>query len=598
MSKPDRTAELDGYFRFPQPDRSAIYEWARKHVVLPESYAMPGKFDVRHSPWLVPIFDALRDDGVRSVTVSKSIQSGGTLIADVWVPWLIVNAPGPISWTMHTDDMVERHAKSRLNPILERCEPVARLLPRPGPMRTQTEIYFGGFFMLLNSANLSDQQSQSIRYKINDEIWHKKWQDIYKEAVGRVTKFEEMGTSKILNISQGGWEDDVSDLAWRGGHMAEWSARCPACSKLHPLAFRQFMACDAAKPEKERKRAGVVWAEDARLEGGVWNVARAMESVRFRCPECGHESDDSDATRERWKRSGEYVVTRADAPPSAKSFHFEALPTRPMRLLAQQFCEAENEFTKTGSDEARRVFRQKREARAWVEERQTLNIITLDSDYTLETYWNGEPVPGEAARFMTVDRQQTHFWVEVAAWTAAPEYTQLYFGGADTIDQVREIQRRYRVPDSCVGQDRRYDPDSVDRDCVRFGWRGLMGYKKKTWTMKNEATGLMENYPHSDPKFSSVGPVPAPFYEFSSHHCKDVVANAVNGRSFKWRLPKNVNPLYLDYLKGEEKKETRPGVWEWVEVKQNANHSLDTSAMMVCIAIIAGLVRFTLEKES
>lgn len=588
---------IDGSFRLPMPDRAAVYDWARRHVVLPESFAIPGHFNVHISPWLIPVFDALDDDAVRVVTVSKAIQSAGTLIADIWVPHLIANRPGPISWTMHTDDMVERHAKTRLNPILERCEPVARLLPRPGPMRTTCEIYFGGFFLILNSANLSDQQSQSIRYKINDEIWHPKWQPIYPEAIGRVTKFEEMGTSKVLNISQGGYENDVSDVAWRQGHMAEWSAPCPSCKKVHPLAFRQVMAEDAEKPKDQQRRAGVVWDESARRDDGTFDEARAVETVRFRCPHCGAEQPDDDRTRERWRRSGEYVVTRPDAPASNRSFHFEALPSRPMHLLADQFCKAENEFAKTGSDDARRIFRQKREARAWVVERQTINLSGAASDYTIADYWNGETTPGELFRFMTVDRQQSHFWVEVGAWSGAPAYTQLYFGRIDTIDQVRATQLRYKVPDSCVAEDRRYDSSTVDADCARWGWRGMMGFPKKTWTMKNEATGLMENYPHSDPKFAHIGGTPAPYYEFSGFHCKDIVANAAAGKSFAWRLPKDVNPLYIEHLKAEEKRETRPGKWEWVEVKQNANHGFDTSAMMVAIAVIAGLIRFKMDDE-
>lgn len=596
----DRAAEFDAAFQFPQPDRSPVYEWARKHVHLPESYAMPGKFNVRLSPWLVPIFDALQDDTVRVVTVSKSIQSGGTLIADVWVPWLIVNAPGPISWTMHTDDMVERHAKTRLNPILDLCPPVAQLLPRPGPLRTTTEIYFGGFFMLLNSANLSDQQSQSIRYKINDEIWHPKWQPIYKEAIGRVTKFEEMGTSKVLNISQGGWENDVSDAAWRAGHMAEWSATCRACSQSHPIAFRQYLTVDAHLPEKERRLAGVVWERDARRDDGTFDVARAMETARFRCPHCAHEMPDADTTREHWRRAGHYVATAPSAPRENRSFHFEALVTRPMRLLAQQFCEAENEFAKTGSDESRRVFRQKREARAWVERRETITLGAGNGDFVLADYASGQRVPGELHRFMTQDRQKGHRWVEIGAVSAengVTVYRQLFFGRVETKEQARQLQLRYQVADSCVAQDRRYEPDLVDAECLAYGWRGLEGEKKKTWTLTNEETHEFENYPHSDPQFSLVNGQRVAYFKFSAYHCKNILSNALTGSGFRWLLAKDVNPLYLDHIKAEEKREVRPGVWEWVEIKQNNNHGFDTSAMMVCVLIVAGLVRFKLEDD-
>jgi hypothetical protein len=583
-------ALLDPAFRLPMPDRSPIYTWARKHIILPESYAIPGPFNVGLSPWLIPVFDALQDDSVRVVTVSKSVQSAGTLIADIWVPWLIANQPGPIAWTMHTDDMVQRHAKTRLNPVLDRCKPVADLLPKAGPLRTITEIYFGGFFLILNSANMSDQQSQSIRFKVQDEIWHPKWQPIYKYSLSRVTMFEQMGTSKILNISQGGWENDVSDEAWRAGHMAEWSANCFGCGKSMPLDFGD-------QPEKAAKSVGVVWADDAKKDDGSWDVARVMETTRFRCVHCGHEHDDSDRTRERWRRDGHYVTTRPDAPAVNRSFHFEAVAGRQMKLLAQQFCEAENTFARTGSDELRQNFHQQRRARAWKVETPKVEVVG-SSDHTMKDYWNGEKVPSEAHRFMTVDRQQKGWWVEVGAWTATPEYWHLYFGHVETIDQLRAVQQRYGVPDSCVAQDRRYLPSQVDAECIRYGWRGMMGHKRKTWTMRNTETGELENFPYSDPRISSTGDGQAIFYEFSGSHCKDIVASAIGGKAFRWRLPKDVSPLYLEHLKAEEKREKSPGVWEWVEVIQDRNHGFDTSAMMVSVATIVGLVKFNAKADA
>lgn len=425
---------------------------------------------------------------------------------------------------------------------------------------------------------------------MNDEVWHPKWQPIFKEAMGRLTKFEEMGTSKALNISQGGWENDVSDVVWQAGHMAEWAAKCFDCGKPYALDF-----CD--QPEEGEKKFGVVWAADAKRDDGSWDEARAMATVRFRCPHCGHEHDDTDRTRERWRRDGHYLVTRPDAPANNRSFHFEALTGRPMNLLAQEFCQAENEFARTGSDESRRKFMQKRRARAWKVENPTV-VVVGTSDYSMKDYWNGEKIPGEAHRFMMLDRQQKGWWVEVGAWTATPECWQLYFGSVDTLDQVRAIQQRYGVPDSCVAQDRKYMPSLVDAECVRFGWRGMMGHKRKTWTMRNGATDTLETYPHSDPRISGTGDGQAIFYEFSGSHCKDIVAAAMGGKAFKWKLPKDVNPLYLEHLKAEEKREVRPGVWEWVEVKQNMNHGLDTSAMMVAVAIVVGLVKFNSKAET
>ena len=578
-------------FRLPRPDKSPIYEWARKHVVLPESYATSGPFNAKLTPWLLPIFDALQDPLVRRVHFRKAVQVGGTLVADIWVPWLIVNDAGPISWTMQTDEMVERHAKSRLNPLLERCKPVASMLPRAGPHRTTTEIYFGGFFLVLNSANLSAQQSQSIRYKINDELWLPRWQEVYGHAVARVSKFEEVGRSKIYNTSQAPVMDaetgNVEDTSFRAGNQAEWHAVCQSCKKPHPITF------EIRNAEREIV-GGVTWDKKAKRDDETWDVARVIETVRFRCPHCGAESEDSDATRNRWKQSGHYVAQNKQAAPEMRSFRIESIVSRPMRLLVEEWAQAQNALARTGDETAMIEFRTKREARPWLVERKLVNIFVGKSGYKVGLYANGNPLEGERLRVMAIDRQQDHFWVEIGVFLDGPRYRQLWFGRIDTRSMLREMQRRYNVPDYCVAQDRGYKPSEVDRDCVEFGWRGMRGFARKTWTQRDEATGTLINFPFSDPQVSDYAGGNAYFYNWSGDYFKDALSLALEGKGdLKWELPEDVNPLYLEHLKGEHKVEIRAGVWEWREVKSNAaNHGLDTSAMMLCIATIAGVIRY------
>jgi hypothetical protein len=597
MSDAEVLRERAGVVRCPVADRSPIYKWATKHVVLPESYATPGPFHVGISPWLVPLFDALQDPLVRKVHFRKAVQMGGTLIADVWVPWIICNDPGPISWTMQTDEMVEKHCKSRLNPLLERCKPVAAMLPRPGPMRTTQEIYFGGFFLTCNSANISAQQSQSIRYKINDEIWMDRWQQVYGHAVARVTKYEEVGRSKILNISQAPVMDaetgNVEDFSFRSGHMAEWSATCPKCAKPHPLQFAQMMSDDP------KARAGVVWDHAAKRDDETWDTARAVGSVRFRCPNCGHESDDSDATREAWRKTGHYVAGRADAPRENVSFHVEALVTRPMAMLVQEWCEAENHSARQGDDTARIEFRTKREAKPWVVEKRVINLFTKSAGYKLAEFAAGERLKNEAPfhRFMLLDRQQDHWWALVVAWTidTGPRGRLLWFGRVDTRDGLRQLQARFGVDDACVAQDRGYRPGDVDRDSAEFGWRSMRGFGRKTWTQRDPATGTIINFPYSDPQVSDYIGGDVYFYNWSSDYFKDMLSTALEGKGeIRFELPDDCPALFLEHLKGEAKVEVRAGIWEWREVKSNApNHGLDCAAMALCVATIAGIVKYT-----
>jgi hypothetical protein len=594
MSYKKQTALLSDFI-FTERDSSTIYDWAKRHIILPESYATAGPFNVRITPWLIPIFDALQDPLIRRVHFRKAVQIGGTLVADIWIPWLIANDAGPISWTMQTDEMIEKHAKSRLNPLLERCKPVARLLPRVGPMRTTTDIYFGGFFLTMNTANLSTQQSQSIRYKVNDEIWLPKWQEVYGHAIARVSKFEEVGRSKIYNVSQAPVMDaetgNVEDVSYRTGNQQEWHALCPECKQPHPIIF------DQPPLVKDGRRGGVVWDRTAQRDDETWDVKKAADSARFRCINCGHEQPDTDMTRAHWRNTGHYISQRKDAPKEVVSFRIEALVTRPMQFLVEEFCEAENNYLRNGDERMKIEFRTKREARPWIVERKAVNILIKSSGYKVEDYAQGQPVENETIRFMAIDRQQDHWWAEIGAFSSStgPRYRQLYFGRVETRDQLRALQIRYKVADACTTQDRGYRPAEVDRDCAEFGWRGMRGHGRKTWTMRDENSGTLINFPHSEPRISDYRGGDVYYYDWSGDYFKDVLQIALEGKGdLRWELPDDVNALYLEHLRGESKIEIRTGVFEWREVKSNApNHGLDTSAAMLCMATIAGIIRFT-----
>ena len=112
--------------------------------------------------------------------------------------------------------------------------------------------------------------------------------------------------------------------------------------------------------------------------------------------------------------------------------------------------------------------------------------------------------------------------------------------------------------------------------------------------MRDETTGLMTNFQHSDPHVADYQGKEVAFYEFASSYMKDLLAAALEKRGeLKWELADDVNPLYLQHLAGEARVEVKPGQWDWREVRSGADsHGMDTSGMMLCIALIAGKIRF------
>src|SRR5687767_6392684 len=82
----------DNWSRVWKPrDRRPIYEWARENVFLPSRLTRTGAFEVDRSRQFVAPFDALQNDRIREVNILAPVRDGKTLIADVWLPWLVVN---------------------------------------------------------------------------------------------------------------------------------------------------------------------------------------------------------------------------------------------------------------------------------------------------------------------------------------------------------------------------------------------------------------------------------------------------------------------------------------------------------------------------
>jgi hypothetical protein len=123
----------------------------------------------------------------------------------------------------------------------------------------------------------------------------------------------------------------------------------------------------------------------------------------------------------------------------------------------------------------------------------------------------------------------------------------------------------------------------------------MRGFGRKTWTQRDPATNTLINFPFSDPQVSDYRGGDVFFYNWSGDYFKDALSTALEGKGeIRFELPDDCPALFLEHLKGEAKTEVRTGVFEWREVKSNApNHGLDCAAMALCVATIAGIVKYT-----
>jgi len=572
-------------------DRRPIYDWAKDHVIFPSSYAQPGRFDVSTSRYAIEPFHAIADHRIRQADLRKAIQCFGTGIIEISILHALANAPGPIMWTQQDDASAKEHCKGRFNELLRNCGPVAALLPTHDRHAiTNTEVYFGDFFLLVNGANLNNLQSKSIRYKFNSEVWLWK-QGLMDDAKGRVSAFERVGTSKIVNESQASIAGDDADREWSAGSQEYWSVECESCHRHAPLVFFDRAADDA------ERRVGVVWDEGARMESGEWDVARACETVRYRCPHCGHDHENSARTRSRWNVSGKYLQRNLTAPAHHRSFTWNSLCNTDHAQMVGWYLDA-IAAKKRGNIVPLKNFFMKRLALPWRDEAQTTEFVELHgAGYQLDALdatqsW-ATPIDNEAYRFMALDRQRDHLWGIVRAARADGSTRLLYRGKIATPEQAESIRERFGVQPQFVLQDAQYSTAEVYKDCVRFGWTALHGSGEPRFAHYPRGQKQPTQKYYSPAKTAQAEGGLATYIFWASDPVKDILDRLRKGAGVGWEIPDDAGDDYHRQMSGETKRERinkRTGRPEWRWVKTGPNHYWDCEAMGVVFLLMMGLL--------
>lgn len=572
-------------------DRRPIYEWAKEYMTLPPAYAIQGRFDVSVRRPLIAVFDAIQNPLIHRIRFRKPPRFGGSLIADIAIPYLMCNDPGPLLWYWQSDDDAAEHMKEKVWAAWKSIKPFRALLPTDRHDRTTTAIHFGPFFLKALGVNINNAQGKGARYLFNDEVWLPVWQDLYGQVEARTGDFRETGSYKITDVSQAGVRGDVEDRNWRDGNQCVWGY-LGKDGKHHPLAF--------GGKREDGSRWGLIWNDDAKKDG-KWNRARAIETARYVCKDTGQEWKDDAATRAEWNRDGAYIQQNDTAPRSTVSYAVNGLLNYSFADLVDMKIRA-LELAARGDMNLVKEYKQKYECVPWEELNLTIEVALGGAGYRYSEYANGEVWEGEVRRTMMIDRQHgrqgdiPHRWVEIRAWRPDGSSRQLYFGRLNTKEACREMQLKYKVKDRCTWQDSAFEQDLVFKECIEYGWMAVRGSPtyNATWTHEEpDAKGeiVKVRKPYSPIQLAGAAGQQAPYMLYNADYISDILANLLAGRGVPHEHPSDVNPVYVEHLKGKHKIEKRPGVFTWEKIDSHADdHGFDTSKMGVLFAVVMKLL--------
>lgn len=550
--------------------RESILTWIEDHVQIPHS-ARSTRFDRTVAPWLNEIFEAIQNDHVRQIVVAAPTGGAKTTLLECVVPFVVAAQPGPMLLAGQTDDMAKEWAESRLLPMLDACEPVAKLFPADRHAKRKTAIMFPHMALFLVGSNISSLQEKSVRYAYGDEVWQ--WRP---GMVGELKKrHHDRWNRKTILVSQGADDGHDFHLEFDSGEVREWGYVCAGCGQWRKWVWSEIQ-----------------YAEE-RTEAGEYDWGKIAETVHHVCGNCGHETPNTTAARRAMAAASCYQVQPGNPVAGHRSYHWPAWAVWWVDWadLVREWLTA-NAMKRRGVVDDLRQFVQKRAAERWKAEASAPDVELVAADYVAADYMNRQTMDGEVYRFQTVDVQQDHFWSVIRAWRADGSSRLLWEGKILTVEMVRELQQRYAVKDQLLFVDQQYNTGTVQDWCARYGWTGISGSGLNGF---KDEKGLMRLYSRlQNAQSPSGGKVR--FVLWANEGIKDALAQLRAAGSPRWEFPRDVSSEYLAQLNSEMKREvldkgTKRMKLRWARIGSRANHLWDCEAMQVAVATMFKLLR-------
>lgn len=269
--------------------------WAETNIVFSERESpMPGPYNRQSFPFFDEILKALSpDDPCRIVTLSKSAQIGGTVLANIFTLGTLDMEPGDFLYVHPTEDNGRRWSKMKLTPMLRNTTSLARLFPAGKSRDGSDSVMYkeradGRGAIQISGANSPASLSQiTMRRQVQDDL--AKWEmnaggDPESQADSRSRAHE---FAKIFKIS--------TPLVMPGcrvtrnfeaGSQEEYEVPCPHCDHYQTLEWDNMLAnLDEGAPEKACfwcEGCGLAMEEHHRpkmINRGRW-VARNPKAAR------------------------------------------------------------------------------------------------------------------------------------------------------------------------------------------------------------------------------------------------------------------------------------------------------------------------------
>lgn len=596
----DWAPQADDFGRFlsglcSPPSDEATEVFAEKHVVVQDGPFSGAHWRLSFTPFAKFIFEGIRTQGVKRVTIMMSAQYVKTMVLLIDFLRNAKHDPADTMWVMSQDEQMGEFVTKRLMPYIEGCDAVAPLLAS----KTARLVQFDTFNLLLRGSNSRARlQSDPIRRVYCDE--RREWKpgaiDLLRK---RMRTFP-----NAMEVSAGTAGDEFDELHsdYDEGTQTRAHVSCLVCGHSQPIRFGR----DASAIWKSaRECGGFRWeANDVTRPGGKWNYEEVAKTVRFEC--------ENAKCRTLFPNDQKYELIRTmhahdynpNAPAHLKSYGgsaFEAIwASCDWDKLVIEFLKAV-EQARQGNIEPMKAFVTETLGEPWQDRLGVVEDFGFLSQ-RLGDYDFAEPWSEERARFMAADKQaeggEHYFWL-IRAFGLNGRSRLIAHGRCNSYLELEEARKHYGVKASNAIIDSGFKANEVYRFCASSGWKPFKGDSADYYLSRDAKTGKtfrqLWKWEWAQPEGERVigRPVKVRLFRFSTNWIKDLHAEFTTGLIGDWTLPKATGRDYMRHATCEVR-EGRPDTkgrmhYEWVQ-KHRENHWNDCELMIDVAAIVTGLI--------
>lgn len=538
-------------------------DWAHDRVALYEGKSP--KYDKTATPWMVEPLDEFSNTETNEIIILSPIGSGKTTMLEAAIAYIVAEDPSPTLVVGQTNNTIEEWFETRLEHTLQNTPECKVFLPtgKHKNNKKKDSILFQHMQLRSTGANVSGLQARSMRRVICDEPWTYK-KGMIRQSEGRL---HDRWNRQWIGVSQGGSVNDDWHGKWDNCNQYEYMWKCPCCGTRQPFSW-----------------TSVIYDEDPT------NDINTAKSARMKCAnsECEFIVTDNSKDRRAITETSKYIKIK-DGLPNTKGFHFNILAnwSVPLWRLVLERMKAMEEVSR-GNLELLKQFIQKRLAEFW-QESQEDNRITLDGGgYSYRDYINGEVWEDETFRFMTIDRQQDHFWVGIRAWSKDGRSRLLFYSKVDTWEELEKIRIQYNVEQRKTQIDCGFQKDEVYKRCAQYGWLALRGEQRNDFIHHGRnGTRVFKPYSTYQNVQASNGKITKMAF-FSNLVMKDILFQLRNRKGLSWEIMDDAPKDYIQQIDAEVRRgEGKTAIWH---KRSNNNHAVDVETMQISMACMLGIL--------